>query len=897
MYCKLTDFPHVDEQQLRGCLFFRQKMIDIRHRKASYTCRIAFAVIMTICGLLPAFALDPQKTINQYGHNVWFRQNGLPANAVNVGLQGRDGYLWLGTSAGLFRFDGVNFIPVNTNPRDSKVIETISALCISRDSSLWIGTTFSGLRRIKNGIISRYGGSEGLPSRQIRVMLESRAGHIWIGSSYGLYVYNNEKFVAVPISPTYITALTEDTLGRIWVGTHSGVRIFDDMQLKQVDSILVSNGLPNDIVSSLFADHKANVWIGTIGGLTRWNNGNIKNYKLADGLVDNHVTAICEDRDYNLWFGTSKGISRLSQNKWSTMTALDGLTNNNVLGFFEDHEGSIWICTLEGLNQLKDVNITSYTTREGIANDYISGVVETPDKSLYILSNADGSITRMKDNNITKLKINVGPAYIARDGSLWIGQTGLLFNIKDGKIAHRFDRRSDLPMKWVSAIGEDNKSMVIFLDAIGIRRFIDGHIRPYLLADGQQYSSTEYVVCFYLEPNGTFWIGTTNGLVKVKDGRTTTYSTQDGLAGHWVNSILDDHQGSLWLTSPSDGLTRFKDGKFTPFTIKDGLFTNEFYCVLCDNQGDLWLSSPRGIGYVKRKDIDDYQAGQIKSLYSRVFLSADGMKTDECFGEWQPAGWKAQDGCLWFATKKGVVKVDSKTFKYNTIPPPVLIERIIVDQETVPTDQFTMLSPEKGKLEFHYTALSFLIPDRILFKYKLEGYDHEWVDAGTRRVAYYMNLPPRDYRFHVIACNNDGVWNEVGASFEFKLQPHFYEAYWFYGLLLVALGGAIFGGYRLRLLQLLSREKELQKGIQEALANVKTLSGLLPICANCKKIRNDRGYWDQIEGYIQKHSEAQFTHGICPECAEKLYGDVFFKNLNKHKSSSGRGSLSDSMKK
>jgi hypothetical protein len=245
---------------------------------------------------------------------------------------------------------------------------------------------------------------------------------------------------------------------------------------------------------------------------------------------------------------------------------------------------------------------------------------------------------------------------------------------------------------------------------------------------------------------------------------------------------------------------------------------------------------------------------------------------------------------LWFATKKGAVKVDPKTFKHNSIPPPVIIERIVVDQETIPVDRFTMISPGKEKIEFHYTALSFLVPDRVFFKYKLEGFDRDWVDAGTRRVAYYTNLPPRAYRFRVMACNDDGVWNSVGITYSFKMQPHFYESYWFYGLVIASLAGIGYGLYRLRVWQLIQKEKELQDGIQEALANVKTLSGLLPICANCKKIRNDKGYWDQIEGYIQKHSDAQFTHGICPECAEKLYSDVFYKDMAKSATSSAQPS-------
>lgn len=236
------------------------------------------------------------------------------------------------------------------------------------------------------------------------------------------------------------------------------------------------------------------------------------------------------------------------------------------------------------------------------------------------------------------------------------------------------------------------------------------------------------------------------------------------------------------------------------------------------------------------------------------------MRTDECFGEWQPAGWKTHDGHIWFATKKGVVMIDPKIFISNKFPPPIVIERFVVDQEMVPTDQLISLSAGAGKLEFHYIALSYLVTERVLFKYKLEGYNHDWVDAGTRRVAYYTNLSPGEYCFRVVACNNDNVWNDIGASFAFKLTPHFYKAYWFYALVLVTLGGVIFGIYRLRVWQLLSKEKELQERIQEALANVKTLSGLLPICANCKKIRNDKGYWDQIEGYIYKNIPMRNLH-------------------------------------
>jgi ligand-binding sensor domain-containing protein len=458
-------------------------------------------------------------------------------------------------------------------------------------------------------------------------------------------MYAGGKFISVPINPRYITSLTEDSLGRIWVGTHEGVRIFDDVHMKQVGSMTIANGLPHDITTTLFTDRNANVWIGTVDGLVRWKNGTLKTYKWSDGIHSDHITSVCEDRDNNLWFGTYKGINRLTKGTWSSMTYLYGLTNDHVLNIFEDHEGSIWVCTLEGLNQYTDVNITSYTTKEGLASDYVSGIAETPDSTLYILSNADGVITHIKNGRTTIDTANVGPAYVARNGSLWISQTGLLLNIKNNRIK-RYTPKTGLPNKWLSAITEDSVSLILYVDGVGLQRFVDGRLKPYLLRNREPYHSLEYIACLYSQPHGPLWIGSTNGLVKIENGSSTMFKQTEGLAGPWVNCILDDQQGSLWITSPSDGLTRYNNGKLTPLSIKDGLFTSEFYCVLCDDEGDLWLSSPRGIIYLKRADIDDYQAGKIKTLRSQVYVTADGMKTDECFGGWQPVGWKTHDGCL-----------------------------------------------------------------------------------------------------------------------------------------------------------------------------------------------------------------------------------------------------------
>jgi ligand-binding sensor domain-containing protein/signal transduction histidine kinase len=764
-----------------------------------------------------SFALDPQKQISQYGYSTWSRQNGLPANAINVAIQSHDGYLWLGTTAGLLRFDGVRFEVIGTDTADSKNREVITALCETLDSTIWIGTRYAGLRRLKDGRLLPCGLNEGFPVKPIKALLESHSGHLWIGSSDGLFEYIDGRFKSIPINPLFITSLTEDESGKIFVGTGKGVHSFEEAGAKYIKSVTQKDGLPNELITTVYADHQGNVWIGTEYGSARWNNNKIIIARISTNPGLLHITSICEDRNGNLWIGTSQGIFRFSEGKWTNFKATDGLLSDNVLSILEDQEGSIWVCTSEGLVRFRDVNVTTYTSQEGVANNYITSVIESTDGSMYLLSAASGgSISKLKKGKLTQIPNPppVGPAFLARDGSIWTSLSGSLSQIKNDRIT-RYDTATGLPNRWISAITEDSLSLIIYLDRIGIRRFINNRLKPYLLADGQEYSSTEYVSCFYKDKTGILWIGTSAGLVKIQNGKSTTYGTADGMADDWVGSFFEEQQNKIWVGSPRGGLTHYRDGKFIAYNTKTGLFTNEIYGVLVDDQGNVWMSSPRGIGRMSRKDVEEYESGRISVVTSQIFTTADGMRTDECHAGWQPSVWKARDKRLWFATVKGAVMIDPKKFKRNTVPPPVYIEQFIVDMQTVRPDQGKSLQPGIEKLEFHYTALSYLVPDRVFFKYKLEGYDREWVEAGTRREAYYTNLPSGSYKFRVVACNNDGVWNETGASLAFELQPHFYQTPWFFGLMLIVFGGIVFGIYRLRIWQLLQKEKDLEQRVYD----------------------------------------------------------------------------------
>ncbi len=776
-----------------------------------------FAALMLLTGLwVPARALDPAKSITQYAHDQWMRRNGLPGNTITACLQTPDGYLWLGTKVGLYRFNGVEIEAVATDPNDPQNREPVYLLRMARDGSLLIGTQFRGVLRYQRGIVSTFSRDRGLQQMHITALLESRDGTLWVGSGNGLFRYGQNGFENVGLDQSYIASLAEDSNGRIWVGTHHGIRVLDQNRV-------IARGLEShaadgsNVTVSLLPDLHGNIWIGTGGGLYCARKDKEGSFERVPELAGLEIVTLLEDRDGNLWAGTKQGgLFRFAGGKWTTFRATEGLTNNHVLSLAEDREGSLWIGTSDGLNRLKDVNATAFTKREGLPHNSVSGVVESGDGSLYFLSTSGATITRWKDGRSSTVNSAVGPAYVARDGSLWVGQSGLLLQLRPEGI-RRFDTTTGFPRNWVSAIGEDNESLLLFIDRIGVRRFINGKLLPYRLKNGDALSFSDYVSCFYFDSNNTLWIGTSGGLLRIRNGEPRWFKKEDGLGDNWVYSIADDGRGSLWFAMLHGGLTRLRGERFTTYQTDAGLFTNEITCVLVDLQGDLWIGSPQGIGYVRRRELDDFENARENKIHTQVFSSADGMKTDECFMDWGPGGWRSRDGRIWFPTNGGAVVIDPARLRRNELQPPVIIEKIQVDDAAPQAidGAAARLAAGTERLEIHYTANSLLIPERVRFKYKLEGFDKDWIEASTRRVAFYTKLPPGQYRFRVIACNNDGLWNETGASLDLHLAPFVYQTVWFQlfcaslaGLFLLAL-------YRWRIRAHEARAQELECVVEQ----------------------------------------------------------------------------------
>jgi signal transduction histidine kinase len=399
------------------------------------------------------------------------------------------------------------------------------------------------------------------------------------------------------------------------------------------------------------------------------------------------------------------------------------------------------------LNLLRNGKLTAYTTRAGLSSNVVLSLAGDSSGNLWV-GTPDG-LNRFSKGKFTTYTSADGLAgndvrslSLDRRGNLWIGTRGGLTRMKNG-LFKTFTEVDGLPNDLITTLYEDSK--------------------------------------------GNLWIGTFGGLGRLTNDEFTTFTTSDGLSTDAVISIHEDSDGTLWVGTNGGGLNRLKDGKFTTYATTNGLLDDVVYRILEDGRNNLWLSCRKGIFHITKKELDEFAKGMLASIAPVAYGPADGMMTQECSGGGDPAGWRGSDGKLWFPTIKGVAMIDPERLKTNSHAPPVVIEQIrIDDQSFAPSERFE-LPAGTTRFDLDFTAPSFVAPEKVRFKYKLEGFDKDWIDSGTRRVAYYTNLRPGTYTFRVIASNNDGVWNQSGATVSLYLKPFFYQTYWFYALCLLVL--------------------------------------------------------------------------------------------------------------
>ncbi len=793
--------------------------------------RPALVALVLSLGHQSAQALNPNLAITQYTHRLWQTEQGLPQSSVFAILQTRDGYLWLATQEGLVRFDGARFTVFNKQNTEAIRHNDVWNLLEDSEGTLWIGTRGGGLVRYRDGRFDTLSKEDGLTSDSVQALWQGRDGGLWIGTrGGGLNRYKDGVIRAYTaadgLSSKTIYAIVGDRDGNLWLGTDGEGLV--RYRNGKFDTLSKAQGILNDTIYAILEDFEGDLWVGSGKGLFRLHDGVATAFGPKDGLLNDNIRAIYQDRQGTLWLGTDGGgLYRYRAGRFTAFGAKQGLSNDNVGALFEDREGSLWIGTdAGGLNRLRDNTFVTYSSDEGLPNDNVRAVLEDRAGAMWIGS--FGGLTRWFDGKFTTLTKRQGLSSDAvlslmedRSGALWAGTLGGGLNrYRNGLITH-FSDAQGLSNETVLCLLEDADGVVwAGTRSGGLNRLEGERFKALTTADG--LGSNDVRVLLNARRGG-FWIGTLGGgLNHYQDGKITTYNTSHGLAHDLVLSLYEDKDGVLWIGTFGGGLSRFKGGKFTTVTSKNGLYDDVVYRILEDDGGNLWMSSNRGISRVSKRDLDGFADGKRLRVESVAYGSADGMKSGEANGAHQPAGWRSRDGRLWFPTVRGVVSVDPNRLQSNQVAPPIRIEEVMIGSERAVVDTVgdspVQVPPGRQKLEFHYTALSFLAPEKVRFKVRLEGYDEAWVDAGNNRVATYTNLPPGNYRFLVRASNNDGVWNEIGAELSLEIQPRFYQRGAFYLVYLLLIAGVVALAtrfYRARVDALKHREQVLLELIQD----------------------------------------------------------------------------------
>lgn len=760
---------------------------------------------------------SPRRLLRDYQQIVWQDQHGLPQNGISTVVQTPDGYLWLATAEGVVRFDGVRFTAFDTANTPELKSNNIAALLVTREGALW-ACYGGGVTRYYEGRFTYLGTAQGLLESRATSLFEDRAGRLWIGTDGGGVNVLHEGRVATytvqdGLPDGRIRAFAEDAHGGIWIGTLGGLTRWHEGKFTTTPTREDGRAEP---VHTLCWTRAGVLWAGTDNGVSRLLGGRFTRAELPADLLRHRVQSIAEDRDGAVWLGAmGSGLYRFQAGGFALCTEPDGLVNSDLQSIFCAANGDLWLGTSgSGLALLRRGRFSVYGEAEGLPNEIIGAVRADGAGALWVKSR--GGLSRYQDGKFTTLTEREGlPA--GAGGALAVDRAGHLLTrgpeqvlrFKDGRFSpyvsraglaasHLLEDRAG--RLWVGTMFE------------GLLCFQNGATSSYTKREGL---ADDYITALYEDRSGALWIGTGSGVSRWHEGRITTWAHKDGYPGRHILSFYEDAQGQIWIGTDGNGLLRWKDGAFKTITVKDGLYDNLAFQILADEQGHLWMSGNKGIYRARLSDLNGFADGRLPAVTSFAYGAMDGMLSRECNGA-SPGGWKTADGRLWFPTIKGVVAINPQQFDKE--PPRVLIEQITVDDVGLPVGEPLRIRPGQERLEVQYTALSWSRPQQVRFKYQLAGIDDKWVDAGTRRTAYFQHLPPGTYRFRVIADNGEGVWNETGATMQFVVISPFYRTWWFVSLSILGIVALAFGGFRFRVRQL-ERANEAQREFSRRLIN------------------------------------------------------------------------------
>ena len=776
--------------------------------------------------LIQLYGLSPQTPLQQSMHSTWTARDGLPSDTINDIIQDCSGYIWIGTFNGLVRFDGINFVTFSKHKESGFESNSVTSLLEGVDGTLWIGTNGEGLARYAENEFKMFNEGE-LENTVIKSLVMDESGLLWIGTGNGLVTLDRTDTVSTPLNGTYdnkgIEMIYLDNKGQLWISTTDGGISVYSKGIKI--NIAGLDHFSDKVVTSVITDKNRVIWIGTkSNGLFAVDNGSLIDFSREKQISAKTITSILQGLNGCVWITTDSGLFRFSKNQFHQYSERDGLSDNQVSKVMEDKEGSIWIATTRGgLNKLSDGKFVMLTTMQGLIHDKVNAVFQEENNTLWI--GTDGGLSVLKNNMFLSLNI--------------------IDYLKGTRIRHiNKDSRNRI---WICTYSD-----------LGIVSFDKGKIQNITVSEGLTGNRCRVSL---EDHHGNIWIGTSNGLNLLdKRSAITSFTKTDGLADNYVLSLFEDSEKKLWITTNGGGISILENGKFRTikaadgllsnivfriyedsehvkwistsrgisrydgkhffnFTGKNGLPENAVFQILEDRKGRFWLIAEPGIYIVGKNTLNQIASGKSQHTKVTLYNNLDGLLDSPT-----PVSWAAEskEGIIIFPTLMGVASIDTLNIPINEKPPPLLIEMVKVDNRNFSPLQLKILSPNYKRLTFGYTALSYVIPHKVQYKYILEGFDEDWSPLTTRREVSYTTLPPGDYTFRVKAVNNDGVWNTGDVFLSFSQKPFFYQTLWFFIVTFLLVIGVIALLFGMRIRTLRKRGIELEKQVAERTAELRT---------------------------------------------------------------------------
>jgi len=758
-------------------------------------CVLTFGLLMGAA----ACALAQSGAVAGYTHRVWQSSDGLPEQTVQAFAQTPDGFLWIGTTGGLVRFDGSHFVVFDRQNTPAFRENSVFCLMVSRDGALWIGTEGGGLARYAYGEFRSWTTRDGLSNDFVRTLAQDAQGNVWAGTDNGLLRLEGDRFERVDgagnVPTLAVHAIYLDRNGNLWVGGSKLLRLNGS----NVTEFTMRGEASQNRVKSIVQTPDGTIWVGTVSGLNRMVAGG-KEFERVNGITGT-VRVLRQTADGVLWIGTiGQGIYEYRAGSMAHITAPASLPSNTVLNFFEDNERNFWIGTQSGMLRLTDAQVSIVPLPK--ANDSDFGTIyQDRDGSFWIGSTL---LFRMKDGVVAPQalpgvgSVHVRNVYRDRSDALWVGTDGDgVYRIADGSITH-LTTRDGLSNNFVRAMTEDRDgSMWVAADEGLNHIFVEGR-RPrvvsYQMRDGLAYFSTRALLD---DHDGDLWVGTDRGVSHLRDGKFLSDAATTSLAQMKIWAIHEDAEGGLWFGTRNNGLFRYRDGKMAHFSSADGLPGNAIYQILEDGAGHLWMSGPNGVAEVSRRELDNQADSSPRHLALAFYSVAEVAANTEIYGGTQSSGSMTAAGDVWFPSNLGPVHILPQR-RPPLPPPPLHIETVLANGRPVAMDSPVVLRPGNGRLEFDFTPIRLRSQDGLRFRYMLEGFEKSWSTPTAARTADYTNLAAGHYRFRVqtFEVNDPGAVSET--SILIVQRPFFYRTWWFIAACVALIALLIYAIYQYR---------------------------------------------------------------------------------------------------